>query len=164
MSVSAGSAMSVPANSRNREWNRILGRCEPCFHTRPMCTASVLCIGISGDTFPHSAGGQFALGSGLVCARTAERGPIQIPKAANSEASVIPNVNVLPLVDGIPDLLPANVTWRSIQDCAGASQELESAAAVPQRARSRPAVLQPPYRNSLSRNRLRGCVIRRDRG
>src|SRR5688500_1983180 len=40
-----------------------------------MCTASVLCIGIRGDTWPHWAKGQSALGSGNVaCAETADRG------------------------------------------------------------------------------------------
>src|SRR5688500_7500383 len=40
-----------------------------------MCTASVLCIGIRGDTWPHWAKGQSALGSGNVaCAETPGRG------------------------------------------------------------------------------------------
>ena len=56
--------------------NRILGFCESVFHTRPMCTASALCIGIRGDTWPHSAGGQLALGSGNVaCAEAPGHGP-----------------------------------------------------------------------------------------
>src|SRR5881409_1784970 len=41
-----------------------------------VCTASVLCIGISGDTCPQSAAGQLALGSGNVpCAETPDRSP-----------------------------------------------------------------------------------------
>ena len=30
-----------------------LGFCELFFQTRPMCTASTLCIGMNGDTWPH---------------------------------------------------------------------------------------------------------------
>src|SRR5262245_10444410 len=68
-SMRTESAMSCGMYSGNLAWNRIFG-CDSCFfHTRPMWTASVLCIGISGDTWPHIAGGQVALGSGNgVCA------------------------------------------------------------------------------------------------
>src|SRR5687768_11052121 len=71
MSISAGSAMSSGAYCGNLAWNRIFGFCESFFHTRPMCTASALCMGISGDTLPHVDGGQLALGSSNVACAVA---------------------------------------------------------------------------------------------
>jgi hypothetical protein len=62
-------------------------------------------------------------------------------------ASVIPNVNVLRRVVGIPDLLPADVLEID-SGCVGASQELESAAAT--YTRSRRVSVQRPYRNRAS--------------
>src|SRR5688572_32401994 len=77
-STSSGSAMSLTMYWGNLEWYRILGFCEPFFQTRPMCTASTLCMGIKGDTWPHSDGGQLALGSGKVaCAEAPGRGPME---------------------------------------------------------------------------------------
>ena len=55
-SMISGSAMSLGVYSENLEWNRIFGAAESFFHTRPMCTASVLCIGISGETSPQTDG------------------------------------------------------------------------------------------------------------
>jgi hypothetical protein len=53
-STTAGSATSLGVNSGNREWNSSFGFCEPFFQTRPMCTASVLCIGMSAETSPQT--------------------------------------------------------------------------------------------------------------
>src|SRR5437870_187420 len=55
-SMISGSAMSLGVYSENLEWNRIFGVAEFFFHTRPMCTASVLCIGMSGETSPQCDG------------------------------------------------------------------------------------------------------------
>src|SRR5712691_7881446 len=55
-STSAGSAMSLGTYSGNLAWNSIFGFGEFFFHTRPMCTASVLCIGMSGETSPQCEG------------------------------------------------------------------------------------------------------------
>ena len=40
-----------------------------------MCTASVLCIGMSGDTIPNSAGSRPAFGSPPFCAATGRCAP-----------------------------------------------------------------------------------------
>ena len=61
-----------------------------------MCTASALCMGIKGDTWPHSDGGQLALGSGNVaCAEAPGHGPreshasTQAPAAAYAIALLV---------------------------------------------------------------------------
>src|SRR2546422_1618268 len=90
-STSAGSDMSLGMYCGNLAWNRIFGFSESFFHTRPMCTASALCIGMNGDTRPHSAGGQLALGSGNEdCAEA----PDQRPRASHDSAQMPPAANV----------------------------------------------------------------------
>ena len=79
MSAAKGGAPRIPPNTEVPEVSP---------EGEPMCTASALCIGIRGDTRPHSDGGQLALGSGNVdCADTPGPGPAQSHAATHEPAA-----------------------------------------------------------------------------